>query len=142
MNTVAGGFAEIVPHAPLLSSSDVPGVVHREYVPLGMLLPRAAALVHHGGIGTAAAALEAGVPQLVTPFAHDQFDNAARLCRLGVAASLRRLQAEPIAAALDRLLSSEMVRARCRELAAQVRSDAPIAKAAETLFGYAGEAAA
>jgi len=40
-------------------------------------------LVHHGGIGTSAQALTAGIPQLVVPFAHDQFDNAARLMRLG-----------------------------------------------------------
>ncbi len=55
------------------------------YAPFAALLPRLSALIHHGGIGTSAQALAAGIPQLVAPFAHDQFDNAARLRRLGVA---------------------------------------------------------
>jgi len=65
------------------------GAVHVPYAPFSALLPRLSALVHHGGIGTSAQALAAGIPQLVVPFAHDQFDNAARLHRLGVAVSLR-----------------------------------------------------
>lgn len=60
------------------------GVIHIHYAPFSQLLPRCAALVHHGGIGTSAQALAAGVPQLVTPFTHDQPDNAARMKRLGV----------------------------------------------------------
>ena len=43
-----------------------------------------AALVHHGGIGSSAQALAAGVPQLVMPMAYDQLDNATRLKRLKV----------------------------------------------------------
>jgi rhamnosyltransferase subunit B len=49
------------------------------HAPLASLLPRAAGFVHHGGIGSCAEGLAAGVPQVITPFAYDQFDNAARL---------------------------------------------------------------
>ena len=63
--------------------------MHVPYAPFSALMPRLRALVHHGGIGTSAQALAAGIPQLVVPFAHDQFDNAARLRRLGVADTLR-----------------------------------------------------
>jgi rhamnosyltransferase subunit B len=59
-----------------------PSILTRSYVPLSRLLPHARALVHHGGIGTASQAFAAGIPQLITPFAHDQFDNAARVTRL------------------------------------------------------------
>ncbi|MBR8129726.1 glycosyltransferase [Burkholderia ambifaria] len=55
----------------------------RRFVPMRTLLPRCRALVHHGGIGTAALAFEAGIPQVVTPFAHDQFDNAQRVATSG-----------------------------------------------------------
>ena len=55
------------------------------YVPHGAVFPRAAATVHHGGIGTTAQALRAGRPMLVVPHAHDQFDNAFRVQKLGVA---------------------------------------------------------
>ena len=49
---------------------------------------RALVVVHHGGVGTTAQALAAGRPMLVTPMAHDQFDNAARVARLGVGEGL------------------------------------------------------
>ena len=62
-----------------------PGVIHVDFAPFSRLLPRCAAVVHHGGIGSAAQGLAAGVPQLAMPMAHDQLDNATRLKRLGVA---------------------------------------------------------
>jgi rhamnosyltransferase subunit B len=61
-----------------------------EYAPYSSLLPRAAATVHQGGIGTTAQALRAGRPMLVVPWAHDQPDNAERVRRLGVARVVNR----------------------------------------------------
>ncbi|PSK98434.1 sterol 3beta-glucosyltransferase [Murinocardiopsis flavida] len=71
--------------------------------PHDWLLPRVAVAVHHGGVGTVAAALRAGVPQVVRPFLGDQPFWAARLHRLGVApAPLRgRLTAPRLAAAIE-----------------------------------------
>jgi rhamnosyltransferase subunit B len=67
----------------------LPSSVHAvAYAPFSALLPRLSALIHHGGIGTSAQALSAGIAQVVVPFAHDQFDNAARLARLGVSRTL------------------------------------------------------
>ncbi len=57
---------------------------HFDYVPFSSLLPRSAALIHHGGIGTTAQAIAAGIPQLVIPTSHDQPDNAVRIGRLGL----------------------------------------------------------
>ena len=52
--------------------------------PHAALFPRAALVVHHGGIGTLGQALRAGRPMLVVPWSHDQPDNASRVARLGV----------------------------------------------------------
>ena len=60
------------------------------YLPFSDVLPRAALLVYHGGIGTLAQAVKAGVPQLVVPSAHDQFDNGSH----------RAARARPLVAAL------------------------------------------
>ena len=73
--------------------AQLPAVLPKEvlwfdYVPLGRLLPRALGLVHHGGIGTAAQGLAAGLPQLIMPMAYDQPDNANRLESLGVARTI------------------------------------------------------
>lgn len=97
-----------------------PGVRHCAFAPFRRLLPLCGAVVHHGGIGTTAAALAAGIPQLILPLAWDQPDNAARVRRLGVGASLgpRRRTAGHLAGALARLMTPE-VRARCRAVASR-----------------------
>ena len=97
-------------------------VRHLAYVPFSELLPRAAAIVHHGGVGTLAQALAAGIPQLVMPMAYDQPDNAARLKSLGVADWLKRraFRAPAVAQKLRYLLESKEVAARCRTLAQRV----------------------
>lgn len=79
----------LTPYPAQLPTPLPSGIRHFAYAPFSALLPRLSALVHHGGIGSSAQALAAGLPQIVAPFAHDQFDNAARLCRLGVARALR-----------------------------------------------------
>ena len=94
-------------------------VTHCEFTPLGSLLARSAALVHHGGIGTSAQGLAAGIPQVIMPMAHDQHDNAARLNRLGVGRriSRRAFRGPRVAQALDELLRSPAVHDHCRQLA-------------------------
>lgn len=95
------------------------GVAHASYVPFSQVLPHVAALVHHGGIGTAAQALRAGVPQLVMPWGGDQFDNAKRLVQLGVARDLpqRSWSANKLRLALDSLITDPSVRASCQQVA-------------------------
>ncbi len=87
-----------------------------------LLLPQVTALVHHGGIGTLRAALAAGTPQLVVPFAYDQFDNALRARRLGVGDSLpaRRLSVRALEFRLRRLLAADEVQRACRQLGARL----------------------
>lgn len=54
-------------------------------IPYNWLFPRCAVVIHHGGSGSTAAALHAGVPQIVCPFLLDQFYWAERVHWLGVA---------------------------------------------------------
>lgn len=53
-------------------------------VPHSWLFPRMAAVVHHGGAGTTAAGLRAGVPSIITPFEGDQHAWADRIVKLDV----------------------------------------------------------
>ncbi|MFM9901896.1 MAG: glycosyltransferase [Polaromonas sp.] len=106
--------------------ADLPATVHHSaYAPFGLLLPRAAALVHHGGIGNTAQALRAGLAQLITPMAFDQFDNAMRLERLGVAASVARQDTAftTMAPQLKMLLESPDVAAACQVAAQRMADD-------------------
>lgn len=111
---------------------------HTRYAPFSALLPRLAALVHHGGIGTSAQALAAGVPHIVVPFAHDQFDNAARLRRLGVATTVAvdRPSSDWVTAmraVLDRPSVNDAVRQHARRMADATPAADMIASHLETL---------
>ena len=100
-----------------------------------------AAFVHHGGIGSSAQGLAAGVPQLIQPMAFDQYDNALRLRRLGVAEELvpKRFRGAAVAGALSRLLSDERIAQRATELAKRCDGQVALEKASERLEQYLGE---
>lgn len=103
--------------------SDLPdSILWLPYVALDRLLPKAAAFVYHGGIGSASQALMAGIPQVIMPLAHDQFDNAERLERLGVSSTLppSRFQAKSLVKQLERLLNDPTARTSCQAAAARL----------------------
>lgn len=95
-------------------------ILVRSYIPLSKLLPRARALVHHGGIGTISQAFAAGIPQLITPFAHDQFDNAARVERLGCGFQLPHSGDAPLQTSLRGLLEDESIHNSCAAVRAAI----------------------
>jgi rhamnosyltransferase subunit B len=122
-------------HLPTLP----PSVHHEGYAPLSRLLPRCALLVHHGGIGTLAQALAAGVPQLTMPMGFDQPDNTARLLRLGVAkwVSPSQFTGERVAPLLDRLLTDPSVASACVKYAALLKNDSGLTRTCELLEALA-----
>jgi len=95
------------------------GVAAFEYAPYSEVLPRACAIVHQGGVGTTGQGMRSGQPVLIVPHAHDQFDNAARVERLGCGRVLSRprYNAESATGELRLLLEDP----RYREEAVKVR---------------------
>lgn len=102
---------------------DVSGddVIAVDDVPHDWLFARAAAVVHHGGAGTAAAGLRAGVPAIAVPAAYgDQPFWARRLFTLGVSPEpipQRRLSIENLSAALRDVLSESDFRDNAARMA-------------------------
>lgn len=96
-----------------------------DYAPYSLVFPRAACVVHQGGIGTTGQVLRAGVPQLFMPYSHDQPDNAARCERIGVARviSRERYKAATAAAELKRLLSDESYKRSALKAGEVVRAE-------------------
>ncbi|MGE5203993.1 MAG: glycosyltransferase [Chlamydiota bacterium] len=107
------------PPAELLSSD----IAVFDYAPFSQLFPRAAAIMHQGGIGTTAQVMRAGRPSLVMPLSHDQFDNAARLKRLGMARiiSRERYGAQLVAKELQHLLGRPEYSRRAAEVGMRIR---------------------
>ena len=106
-----------------------------DYQPYSEIMPRCAAIVHHGGIGTTAQALRAGRPMLVVPWAHDQPDNAARLRKLGVARTIPRARytAARIAAELASLLQTRAYAERAADLAWKIAGEDGLTNACDAI---------
>jgi len=109
------------------------------YVPFSELLPHAAAFVHHGGAGTSAQALAAGVPQLVMPTVHGTPEFASRLKRLGVAETLKpsAFQTKAVTRAIQRLIESTQVAQLCRQYREQMCSENGIEQACNWIEQFA-----
>jgi UDP:flavonoid glycosyltransferase YjiC (YdhE family) len=96
-----------------------------DYAPFSELFPRAAVIVHAGGVGTTGLAMRSGRPMIVVPYAHDQFDNAARVTRLGLARTIPRQRYTPtrVAAELRRLLHNPMHAERTLGIGERLRQE-------------------
>ena len=115
---------------------DYPGCVKwLGYLPFGKLMPQVKVVIHHGGMGTLACAMAAGVPQLVLPKGADRPDNAARLKQLQIAEFLPPPKWQPaiIADALIRLLQSPTVSENCRTIAGRLKNSHSATAACEAI---------
>lgn len=105
------------------------------YAPYSKLFPRASLIVHQGGVGTTAQAMQAGRPMLVMPYSHDQPDNARRVRRLGVAGVIRRQEytAERAARRIRRILGHPRFAVRAAEVGEQMRREHGLERACDAL---------
>lgn len=131
-------------HGGQIPSRLPPGVIHVPFAPFSLLLPKCAAIVHHGGIGTSSQGLAAGVPALVMPMSHDQFDNADRLKTLGVADEIneKRYRPKRVAKKLSALIESPTVQSKCKEAASRFIGFDPLSAACEEIESFARETSA
>jgi rhamnosyltransferase subunit B len=93
------------------------GTLVCRWAPLSGLFERACLVAHHGGIGTTAQAIAAGVPQLILPFAHDQPDNAhiIKSLNLGDFHDPHRIRFGRLKGQIQGILTSESVANACQE---------------------------
>ena len=96
-----------------------------EYASFSLLFPHAAAVVHHGGIGTTAQGLRTGVPTLVVPHAHDQPDNALRVKRSGTGEILNppQYKSRNIVKVLTQLLNNPTYKENAARIAAAIQKE-------------------
>jgi UDP:flavonoid glycosyltransferase YjiC (YdhE family) len=128
-----------------------PNVTVERWVPQDEVLPRAAAVVTHGGLGSTLGALAHGVPLVVLPlFSLDQWFNAAAVARAGAGVALdgeRHTRrgvdlpgAETLAAlrpAVEQVLSDSSARRQAERIAAEIRGLPPVEEAVPALEAVA-----
>ena len=107
-----------------------------ESAPHTWLFPRMAAVVHHGGAGTTAAGLRAGIPAIIIPYSNDQFAWGRRVYELGVGSKpipRKKLTAEKLSAAIQLVLSKE-IKAAAIDLGDKIQSEHGAATAARIII--------
>jgi sterol 3beta-glucosyltransferase len=116
-----------------LSKADLPDTVFIvDSISHSWLFSRVAAVVHHGGAGTTAAGLRAGVPTIVIPFFGDQPFWGQRVAELGVGSKpipRKQLTAERLAEAIHRAVTDRSMRQRAADLGAKIQAEDGIANA-------------
>jgi UDP:flavonoid glycosyltransferase YjiC (YdhE family) len=113
-----------------------PAFYYLESAPHDWLLPRCKLAIHHGGAGTTAAALQAGVPQWILPFTADQPFWAERIHHIGAAAAPlkpNQVRPETVAARLHAALQDPNLRARAAQLGAAIRAEDGVSRAVEII---------
>lgn len=120
-----------------LNKSDLPDHVFKiESAPFDWLFPRMAAVVHHGGAGTTAASLRAGIPSIVVPFFMDQPFWGQRVADLGVGPRPiphKRLSVEGLAAAITTAVTDKEIQRRAAALGEHIRAEDGVARAVEMI---------
>ena len=106
-----------------------------DYARYSQLLPRGAATVHQGGVGTTGQAMRAGRPMLFVPYSHDQPDNAMRVGRLGAARTVERhrYRADRVARELRILLEQPSYMESARGIATAMQSEDGVRAACDGL---------
>lgn len=117
-----------------------PTIKHVSFARHSQVLPRCAAVVSHGGIGTVSQGLRAGIPQVIMPMNYDQPEHARRLTELKVAQTLwpKRLSGSRLARCIHELLANSKVHQRCKQLAASLPADKPVNEACDRIEQFAG----
>ncbi len=112
---------------------------HESFVPFSLVLAECRALVSHGGIGTCAQGLAAGIPHLVTHINFDQRDNGSRLRDLGAGAAIpvRKFRDRNAISAIESVLDQRLDE-RAEKLANRVDPSAARERAASLIEAAAG----
>ena len=123
-----------------MNQAHLPATVHMmESVSHSWLFPRVAAVVHHGGAGTTAAGLRAGVPSIVVPFFGDQLFWGQRVEKLGVGTApipRKKLTVELLARAIDRAVTDPVMRQQAANLGVKIQAEDGIASVVALVDSY------
>ncbi len=130
-----GGWSAVAP----LTAPAGP-VYWAQEVPYDWLFPRAVCVIHHGGCGTLAAVLRAGIPSIVLPQIICQEVFGRMLERVNLTTGIfdvRTLESAALAAAVQRAVSDEAVRQSARQWRQRVAEDRGVKAAAEWITDHA-----
>ena len=123
-----------------LIKSNLPDSIFQvESVPHDWLFPLMSGVVHHGGAGTTAAGLRAGIPSIIVPFCFDHPFWGRRVANLGVGPEpipIKKLSVEKLADAIKRATTDDEMRRRAAELGKRIRAEDGVGKAVDLIHRH------
>jgi UDP:flavonoid glycosyltransferase YjiC (YdhE family) len=146
LDRVLAALAQTGQRAVLLSGwsgldlTDLPPSIYPvDSIPHEWLFPRMAAIVHHGGAGTTAAALRAGIPSIVIPFTSDQPFWGWRVYHLGAGPKpipYHQLTPIRLAQALNLATTNLIIQHQAANLGHRLRTEDGVTRAVERIETY------
>jgi UDP:flavonoid glycosyltransferase YjiC (YdhE family) len=116
-----------------------PEVLQVDYVPYNWLFERSAAIIHHGGAGTTARGLMAGVPTIILPFTSDQPFWGRRVYALGAGPRplpARNLTVKALTEAIDQALKDQEMRKSADRISKQLKKEDGTSQALKIIQEY------
>lgn len=134
---VQQGWADFKPSL-LPDDVDISNVLFRGFIPQDWLFSQAAAVIHHGGIGTTARAIRNDCPMLVEPYGNDQFFNAKRVLalKIGTAIHPHRLTADGLAHVLQTKVLTAAYKNNVQRLSAKIRAENSVETACHVIESW------
>ncbi len=115
---ISKGWAEL----PENNDNDI---LYVDEMPFDKLFPKMAAAIYHGGTGTMAEVVRAGIPQAAFPFMGDQFDNRKQIVRLGLSpdtCDFKEMTAESISSAVKECITNDIYKKNAVEIARRLQN--------------------
>lgn len=133
---ISPGWANLDKYMP----SEHPNLfILADYVPFNWLFPKLKLLIHHGGSGTTALGLKAGIPQILIPFFADQPAWADKLFNLGVSPfpiPFQKLSSKQLTQAIKNTLEDQRLYSQARELGEKIQLEQGTENAASLIKSY------
>jgi sterol 3beta-glucosyltransferase len=123
-----------------ISNADLPHTVFKiDSIPHDWLFPKMSAIVHHGGAGTTAATIKAGIPSIIIPFIVDQPFWGQRVAKLGIGTPpipRNQLTSERLATAITMAVENQPMQTRAAALGEKIRSENGVQTAIDVINNY------
>ena len=124
-----------------LGSDNLPdSILNIDTIPHDWLFPQMAAVVHHGGAGTTAAGMRAGVPSVVVPSFGDQFFWGWRVQKLGVGPKpipRNKLTVTKLVQAIQQAVNDDAIKSKATQVGQQIRAENGVESAVRMIESFA-----
>ncbi|CAB4408339.1 unnamed protein product [Rhizophagus irregularis] len=117
-----------------VQKSGVAAILSKGWIPHDWLFPKIDAVVHHGGAGTTAAGLRAGIPTIIKPFFGDQFFWGDRIDNMGIGFCLKKLSTDKLSDYLVKVTTDKKIIKKAELVGENIRKEDGVQNAIQAIY--------